>query len=976
MKEGESYSGFTLSQVWDVGEIESTAHLFEHAKSGAKLLYLQNSDENKVFSVTFRTPSVDSCGTAHIIEHSLLCGSEKYPLKEPFVELLKSSLNTFLNAMTFPDKTMYPVASLNMQDLLNLSDVYLDAVFNPLIKTRKSIFLQEGWHYHLENESDPLEINGVVYSEMKGAYSSPMDTLDNEISKSLFPQTSYRFDSGGDPKAIPGLTYEKFLDFYNSYYHPSNSYIYLYGDMQVLPFLEKIDGFLAPYEKQDSSFSMPKLQPELGEQPYREAEYSLLDESDLGRSCYYAYNFKLGKATDSLLSYQVNVLDGILMDSDSSPLKKALLDSGIADEISARYQTSQLEPVYSIVAKKASEDSFDKFCSIIDDTLAGLCETGIDPGLIKSSLNSYEFDLREADSGGMPKGLLYSIDIMDSWLYGEMPTAHLEFERYLAILRENENSAYYESLIKAFFLENPNKTKVKLTGEIGLAEKRSEDLAEQLAAYKSSLSEEELSDIARTTSDLLISQSTPDSQEDRDKIPSLEVSDIDKVLPEPNFSIEKQEASNIFTHTANTRGIVYFDLCFDLSFSDAQDAPALELCTKILSEYKTLFHSEEDLAKLIGTYLGDTGSSIMLLPVLDTGGYATKFAFSIKALAANSQIMADIAYEILAYTLVDDNTRLMQTVLKEISKFEQRMVTAAHTRAVARIAAFETDMGAFAEEARGLGYYSFLLKAKASLESGSSEVATQLTSALEKALSSQPDILICCDEAERERAVMISKGLLARLRARGQEESHGPYEFKPLGKRNEAIYSSGAVNYVAFGTNYKNLGLGYSPYMPLVHKFLASGYLWNAVRVIGGAYGAMMTLDKSGNVVFVSYRDPKLLETLEAYKKVPEVLESLQMPDRDMSKLIIGTISDIDAPKPVYGVARSMLMDYYRHESWADRMQDRSALLSANQESIRSFAEFFRQAVAASSICVIGTKPQIEEASSSFDSIIVSIKDM
>jgi len=971
-KPQNTYHGFTLKETWYVQEIESDAYLFEHQKSGAALLYLANKDDNKVFSATFRTPSENSCGTAHILEHSVLCGSEKYPLKEPFVELIKSSLNTFLNAMTFPDKTMYPVASLNTADLLNLCDVYLDAVFNPLIKQRKNIFLQEGWHYHLENPLDELDVNGVVYNEMKGAYSSPMDLLENEIMKSLYPDTSYSFDSGGDPDVIPSLSYESFLAFYERYYHPSNCYLYLYGDMDVEPFLEKIDGFLDPFEKRTVD-SMPALQSEFAAPAFREGAYSSSEGDDPNRSSYFAYSFRVGQAGDSLLSYAFNVLEGILFDSDASPLKKALLDTKIADEVTSEYTTCLRQPFFSIIAKNADIASFDIFKETVESTLSNLAENGIDPELIKSSLNSYEFDLREADSGNTPKGLLFLIDILESWLYGGHPTSHLSYENYLAILRENETSEYYQNLIREHLLDNPNKSLVRLDPKAGFAALKATELHTSLQGFKAGLADEEVAAIAKQTEELLIAQRTPDSQEARNSVPSLSLSDIEPVQPKPNFEMETHGASRVFTHTDNARGIVYLDLYFPFEPASPEDICLLELATKALATYKTQNYSEEGLAKEIGIYLGDAGAACASYPYQDENdGFESRLVYSTKALEANTPKMFEIASEILLRTAFDDDERLEQTISEELSKFDQKMLSMAHSMAVMRIMAFESRRGVFSDTQAGFAFYRFLLDAKKSLSQAPGKLAGQLSAAVARVVSGAPDVLITCGadfvSAAKEAALSFVDAL---PKAR---EAAVPFEPEPLGKKNEAVVTPSNVNYVAVGANYKKLGLEYRPEIAVVKKYLTSGYLWETLRVLGGAYGAMMIADKAGFAIFVSYRDPKLKETLAAYASVPRALEEPELSERDVEKLIIGTISDIDAPKPVYSVGRSLLSDYYRRESWEERMADRQAILSTTLEDIKSFAGFFEKVLAESSICVVGTQPSISQNEDAFDVVIQNLK--
>jgi Zn-dependent M16 (insulinase) family peptidase len=969
---GETVGGFRLERAWEVGEIESFAHLFEHEQSGARLLYLKNTDDNKVFSAAFRTPSENSCGTAHILEHSVLCGSEKYPLKEPFVELIKSSMNTFLNAMTYPDKTIYPVASLNTQDLLNLADVYLDAVFNPLIMKKPAIFQQEGWHYHLEHELDPLTISGVVYSEMKGAYSSPMDMLENELLRSLYPDSSYHYDSGGDPDAIPKLSYEEFIGFYKKLYHPSNSYLYLYGDMDPEPFLKLLDSYLSAYERQDFD-TLPKAQPDFAEPREAAAAYSV-QEGEGKNGDYFAYAFRIGDAGDSMLSYELNVLDGILFDSDSSPLKKALMDADIADEIESEYMTGIRQPFYAIVAKNADPEKYGLFRTVVEDTLKSLADNGFDPLLVKSSLNSYEFDLREADSGNYPKGLIYFLDIMESWLYDCPPTSHLEFEKCLAMLRENENSQFYQDLIRKSFLENPNRSIVRMEPQQGLGAMKAQALEEELSSYKASLSPKETADLVASTLALLSAQAAPDSEEARNSIPSLRLSDVDANPAKPNFECRESAAGRVFSHSGNCRGIVYLDAYFACDLLSLEEISAMELLTKTLAVYGTQEHTEEELAKLLGIWLGGADSGMMSYPRLDAiDGFEARFVYSSKALLANEGKMYEIAEEILTSTYIGDPARLLKTVSEEISRYDQKLLSVAHSIAVMRIMAMETGRGAFSDAQSGFAYYAFLQKAKASLEKGEKSIPDLLSALLARVVrKGRVDALVACDASASEACIARAASFLARLPEAA--EPLPAFAPPPHGKRNEAVTTPSNVNYVALGANYRMLGLEYSPKLAVARKFLSSGYLWDTVRVMGGAYGAMMVLDKAGFSVFVSYRDPKLKETLASYANVPNALREGELTDRDVEKLVISTISDIDAPKPVYSVGRAMLSDYYRRESWEERMQDRAEILKTEVGDVRAFASFFEKALSSSSVCVIGEERSIKANAGYFDEIIPGLK--
>lgn len=949
-------------------EIESTAHLFEHAKSGARLLYLRNSDDNKVFCITMRTPPVDDCGTPHIMEHSVLGGSERYPLKEPFVTLMKSSLNTFLNAMTYPDKTMYPVASKNDIDFANLMHVYCDGVFAPNITENKFTFYQEGWHYHIEEPSEELKINGIVYSEMKGAFGSPEDVLMRNVQASLYPDTPYAFESGGDPDEIPKLTYERFVELYKMYYHPSNSYIYLYGDMDIEEHLAFLDReYLSHYDRREID-SLPALQPPFSRAEHMELSYSY-DGDDGDQKSYFARSYAIGETTDTLLSFSFSILEDILLDSDASPLKAALLDADIADEITSSYTTCVRQPYFSIVAKNAKADKFELFNETIDKTLLDIAETGISDELIKSALNGFEFDLREADSGSFPKGLIYLIDIMESWLYDERPGTHLCYEQYLSVLSEHETSEYYTDLIKKYLLNNPHQSTIQLSAKAGLNEAAESALREKLAEYKKSLSEAEINELIADTRKLLEIQNSTDSEEAKATIPVLEISEIDRVLPKPNFERLDYRDSRIFTHTDLSRGIAYLSIYFPFEAQSLTEVSEAELLTKLLCVYATNRHSELSLASAIGINLGGINAGLFSTRTQGgANGYESRFVLNSKVLCSNIEAFSELALEILTETKLDDPKRLYQTVCEEISKFELELYSSAHSFAASRISAFTSSAGALGDHAVGIGYYNYLKKLKVQLEANDSSELTALSKLLNAIVTSRgADVLLICDEDEKARLTERLKQFIDSLPDAAFVRS--PLAILPLGRASEAVKIPSKVNYVALGTNYRTLGLSYQPQLPVFKKYLTSGYLWDQIRVLGGAYGAMFAVDRFGTFTFVSYRDPNLLKTLEVYRSTPEFIRTLDLSESDVKRLIISTISDIDTPQPVYTIGRRMLYNLYRRESWEEQSAAREAVLSTTAANLRELSDMLEAVVANASVCAVGNDELINAARDNFERI-------
>ena len=549
-KIGTNYNGFVLVREENIKEVNSIARIFEHEKTGARLLHMENDDTNKVFSIGFKTPPEDSTGVMHILEHSVLCGSRKFPTKEPFVELVKGSLNTFLNAMTFSDKTIYPIASQNEKDFFNLMDVYLDAVFYPNIYKTKEILMQEGWHYDLEKKEDELTYKGVVYNEMKGAFSSPEGILMRKIQETLFPDNTYSNESGGDPKYIPDLTYEQFIDTHKKYYHPSNSYIFLYGDMNLEKCLKFInEEYLADFDRKEID---AEIKPQEKYNSIKDVEYtySISEEDDDSEKTFLALNYVTGRSTDEEVYMDLNLLEYILLEAEGAPLKKALLDAEIGKDVFGSFDGGILQPVFSIIAKNSEVNKKEKFRKVVYDTLNDIVKNGIDKKLIEGCINAFEFRLREADTGGYPKGLVYYMNAMDSWLYGGDPLMHIKYEHAIENVKKSLNTNHFEELIKKYMLDNTHASLLTLKPEKGLAQREENELKEKLENYKNSLSEEELNKIVEETNNLILRQSTPDSPELLETIPLLSLDDIGKEVED--LTINKVKHNNIEILHCNT----------------------------------------------------------------------------------------------------------------------------------------------------------------------------------------------------------------------------------------------------------------------------------------------------------------------------------------------------------------------------------------------------------------------------------------
>lgn len=962
------YHGFRLMNTERVEEIDSLSYEFVHEKSGARLLFLENSDRNKVFSITFRTPPVDDTGSAHILEHSVLCGSDRYPLKEPFVELLKCSLNTFLNAMTFSDKTMYPVASMNEADFRILMDVYLDAVFNPLIYTKKEIFLQEGWHYHLEDVKDDIRLNGVVYNEMKGAFSDPEDILARSIESTLYKDTAYAFESGGDPDHIPELTYEKFLDFHRMYYHPSNSYIYIYGDTDIMRHLEYLDSeYLSGYERiTPDSKILPKTDFSDIEK-VAEIKYSVNDDSDLNKKDLLALNYSIGMADDIKLSIALGILAKVLFDSDSSYLKKALIDAGIADEVSLSYNNGILQPVVSVIAKNARDDRVELFRKTVNDTFEKLADEGIDRKILSSAINNFEFDLRESDSGTYPKGLIYAMTVMESWLYGYSPLVLLRYEKAIEEIRSEYEDGLFEEIIRKYFIENENSNFVILRPEAGLSSKKDESLKKELGEFKNSLSAEELDEIKEETARLIKHQNTPDSEEAKATIPHVKIDEIDRdpVIVNDAEMIKVGENS-VYSRTDLTKDITYFEMNSEVPIRSAEEVHIISLLCKSLSNFDTKSHDVLEINNMINEGLGDM--SFVMTSVSDfyePEKFRAFFTVTAKALSQKEDRIYEIMEEILTSSVLSDRKKLKELVLEELSKSQSRFLTASHRLVLDEIQSDTSGRARFMTHLYGIGYYEFLKRLNADFDTAIEDVIRGFDEMTERILLSKKDILVTAGKDRIEESVRKAASFLERY----PKKLDGKVTLEREEKKNTAYILPVTVNYAGEGFNFRKHGFEYDGHMLVLKKYLSTDYLWNNIRVMGGAYGSFIQTDKYGNLDLVTYRDPHVRRTYEMYEGLKKHVENISLKDEDLEKLIIGTISDTDMPQPVYVKLREYVLRHYSRDTYENIRNRRLQILETGVEDLRKYAGVFEALNENALKITCGEEKSIEDYKDAFEEV-------
>lgn len=965
----KSYYGFTLKQEKQIEEIKSTAKVFEHDKSGARLIKLENDDDNKVFSVTFRTPPGDNTGVPHILEHSVLCGSRKFPLKEPFVELIKGSLNTFLNAMTFPDKTMYPVASKNAKDFYNLMDVYLDAVFYPNIYKHNEILMQEGWHYELENKSDDIIYKGVVYNEMKGAFSSPESVLMRKIQDTLFPDTPYGLESGGDPEYITDLTQKQFEDFHSKYYHPSNSYIFLYGDGNILDELEFInDNYLKDFNSIDIDSELP-MQTPIGHLKEFEIEYPVSEDEDVSEKVYMGMNFVVGTAKDPELYLAMEVLEHLLLATAASPLKKALIEAEIGKDVFGQLDNGILQPTFSVIVKNTELDKKEAFKKVFEDTLSKLVSEGIDKKLVEASINIKEFQLREAEFRGYPKGLIYNIKCLDSWLYDQPPFIHLEYEEALERIKSALTTNYFEALIEKYLIGNKHSSILILKPKKGLSEEREAKLKNKLAEYKKSLSDTDLEAIIEKTNSLKERQNSPDSPETLECIPLLELSDISQKAEKLPLEVKEERGMKLLYHPIFTNNIGYVQLFFDTTKVKQEQIQYVALLSDILGKISTEKHQYSELSNEINIHTGDIRFMVQVYgDKNDYRKYSPKLTVKAKALMDKLPRMFELIEEITNNTKLDEKKRLREIVREVKSRIEMRIINEGHMTSAKRLLSYFSNQNKYIELLTGIEYYKFLADIDKQFDSKSEAVLKNLKEVY-AAIFNKDNLMtsVTCSEEDYAKFLQSYEKYASNL-AEGKLE-HNTYNFD-LSKQNEGLLTQSNVQYVAKGYNFVELGYKYSGTLQVLKSIARYDYLWNNIRVKGGAYGAMAGFERSGNLFFVSYRDPNLRETMRIYDEFEKYLNEFDVDSREMTKYIIGTMSGIDAPLTPSMKGERAAEYYIRNIDFEDLQREREEILSANKEDIKALSKLVGESMKQNRHCTLGNEGKIKQNKELFDTLI------
>ena len=967
-----------------LADIGSESFVLRHKKSGARIALLPNGDSNKVFYIAFRTPPADSTGVAHIIEHTVLCGSRDFPVKDPFIEVVKGSLNTFLNAMTYPDKTVYPVASTNEKDFDNLMHVYLDAVFHPNIYTNENIFRQEGWHYEVKDpekcgEKPEITVNGVVYNEMKGVMSSPDDVLNDEVLASLYPDTTYSIVSGGDPRVIPELTYEKYLDFHRKYYHPSNSYIYLYGDLDAAERLRFLDeAYLSHYDVLEVD-SRVRPQKAFAEPSFVQKSYSILKEEDPAGKTFLSWNAALPIHGNPKEILAFKVLDYVLCDAEGAPLKEALRERGIGQNVESLYESGIYEPYYSVAAKYADPEQKEEFLQTIRQTLRDLSEHGIDRKALLAGINYYEFHYREADFGSYPKGLIYGLDALDTWLYDDASVwTNLDVGGFFDELKEDAGKGYFEGLIRKYLLDNPHTSTVLLVPEKGLTEKLEEEQKKSLADFAASLSDEELEGLREKEAELRKWQNTPDSEEALRSIPVLERSDLKREAPKPLTREIREGNLSVLEHPVFTRGIDYLDLSFDVTDLEPELLSWLGIFKVLMGAMSTEHYSYRELDNEINIATGGMTPGVSnVTDSRDPSKYRILFELSMKAVDPNLADALSLAEEMLLHTDFRDTDRIREILEEERASMKAELPASGHSTAVMRAAAGLSESAKIMDDLAGIGAYRLLDKICSDFEASRKMLPEMMRKVAGAVLRKERFFAdLTAEEKDLCRAASLLEQFAAALPGTGRESflpevssgsrERAEYEKQP---KREGFTTAGQVQFVCRAGDFREKGLPFNGALRVLKVILGYDYLWNRVRVLGGAYGCMSGFGRDGISYFVSYRDPKLGETIEAFEGAAAYIRSFEADERTMTKYIIGAVSAMDRPMTPSAYGRFSKICALTGLTAEDLQRERQEVLDCTQEDVRGLGAYIEAFMEDGALCVIGSAGKLRKEAERFDTL-------
>ncbi len=962
--------GFELLRDETISELQTRARIYRHVQSGAELMSLENEDENKVFGVTFRTPPTDSTGLPHIMEHAVLAGSRKYPLKEPFVQLVKGSLKTYLNASTYPDKTVYPVASTNLQDFYNLVDVYLDAVFHPLITPHH--LAQEGWHYELETVDAPPIYKGVVFNEMKGAYSSPDNMLYRYAKQTLFPDNAYHHDSGGDPSVIPDLTYEQFQRFHATYYHPSNARIFFYGDDDPVERLRLLDEQLREFEAISVEADVALQQPFTA--PRRAAyTYGVDADSDLHKKTHIQLSWLLPENDDATLDMGLSLLSYSLLGTPASPLRKILTESGLGEDLTGGgLSTSLRQMTFSVGMKGVADADVDRVETLILTTLQKLAEQGIDPETIEAAFNTIEFSLRENNTGSYPRGLSLMLRSLSTWLYNRDPLMPLAYEAPLAAVKTQlANDAHYlQTLITRYVLNNPHRSTLILRPDPEHNQHLAAAETARLVAIGATLDQQQRETIITQVAELKRRQEALDPPEMLAALPMLKLDDLEREVRAIPLEVQQvaQDGthSEILYHDLFTNGIVYFTVGFNLRTVPQALLPYLHLFGRALVEMGTTHEDYVKLQQRIGRKTGGVWHSVLLANAEEYRATApdetlAKFLLSGKATVEQLPELLAILRDVLCEVKLDDRERFRQIVLKAKARNESSLVPSGHSVVNGRLRAGFNTAYWVDEEMGGLNYIFFLRRLADRIEHDWPGVLADLESLRQLLINRQGLLVNVTLDGDNWRAVQhqVTDFMAALPVAPVELPTWAPV----LDRANEGLIVPAQVNYVGKGANLYELGYQYHGSVAVISNFVRTGWLWDKIRMQGGAYGAFCRFSKrSGVLTFLSYRDPNLHNTLAVYDQTAAVLRATELNETELTRNIIGAIGAMDGYQLPDAKGYTSMVRYLMGESDAERQQVRDQVLGTTLADFHAFADVLDAASAVGRVVIMGSQQALTNA--------------
>ncbi len=960
------YHGFRLAERRFVRELNADCLHFEHVKSGASLLKIISDDTNKTFSIGFKTFPESDNGAPHIMEHSVLNGSKSFPVKSPFDMLLKGSLSTFLNAFTSKDYTMYPVASMNDKDYFNLMHVYLDAVFNPLIYDDPRILKQEGWHYELTSGDEPLAYTGVVYNEMKGSFSNPQRELWYQVFRHLFPDNAYGFESGGTPAAIPTLTREAFMAFHQKYYHPENSYIFLYGNADLEKELAFIDSaYLANFTRTGNQITIDD-QPSFAAMKEVTSYYPVMEESETLNQTFLTYNFVAGHNTNLALTLALDILCEVLVNQESAPVRKALLEAGIGQDVSGSSSNFKQHAV-QIAAINANPGDKGKFLAIVTETLRKAASEGLNKEEIEGVINRIEFRLREGDDAH--KGLTYLNMALPGWFFAGDPLTGLEFDATLAEVKKSLTTDYLEKIILEYFLDNPHTLILTLEPSTGLEKERNAAVEAELEVHKASLDDAAIETLIRETAELIAYQQREDPAEALATIPMLEISDIDPIATFYEVTQQNIAGIPVLEHEQFTNDVVYVNLLFDLHRVPQELIPYISLLTNVIGSMNTKNYSFGDLNKTLNIHTGGFFTSLRTYMVKsDDKQLLPKFVVSSKAMNYKTGKLFELAEEILTQTIFNDPERLKTVLSRHQSQVDAQVKGNGYHVASRRLSSYFSNQGMLNELTGGLSYYWFVTDLLKNFDVNS----TTIISNLEKVASllfTWNNMVVSLTGAKKDQAVFsVGLNFLARQLPHGSVENH-TWSFS-FDTQNEGLMASSNVQYVVKGFNYKNLGYEWDARMRVLNQILSTDWLQTRIRVIGGAYGGFSSISPGGNFTFSSYRDPNLGSTLENFGNTTGYLSTFAADRQSMARYIIGTISEMDSPLTPSQKGDQAVSMFLSQRTVEEVQFDRDAVLSTTPEDIRGFLPLVADVLNQNALCVYGNAERLTTDQSMFNSLV------